>query len=218
MHEEGLFLSPGIVTDNPKAQHRPASVSKPEEGLESVTLPAQAFDPDSDPHFKRLWELFKIAREELRSKSKDNYQRSKAARFLRDTSENVMDFVRLKQPSAMAINDTSGHEPQGLARKLSELRSSHDEAVEVAETACGGKKRRFDYGKTDLPDKSQTRGSSQENVRQSEATIGPIYSRRRQRVPRAHDREQREFLPYPRDFGTSIDRPRFSDRYRPSYN
>lgn len=229
MEEERPFPFPGIVTENPKAQNSPASVSKPQEGLESVTSPAQTFDPDADPHFKRLWELFKIAREEFRSQSMDNNQMAKAARFLRDTSENVMDFVRAKQPSAMAINDTSGHEPQGLAQKLFELRSSLDQAIEVAETTCGGRKRRFEYAITDVPDKSQTQGSSQENVRQSEATVRPIHSKR-QRVPHAHDRGQREVLPggksprttglqgIHREFRTSTGRPRRSDKYRPSYN
>lgn len=201
-NEEELFLSPTALIENPEAQNRPASVSEVKEGLvkpdspERVTSPAPAFNLDSDPNFSRLWHLFEVARDDFRSHYIDNHQKTKAAKFLRDTAENVIDYVKLKQPPGTEIDGASSSEPERLAWNLSELRSLLNQAVEVAQTACGGKKRRFEYRKTDVPgepETSQSKGSSQKNVRQPEITTRPIHSRRERR-PHAHYRGQRKVL------------------------
>lgn len=232
-NEEELFLSPAAVIENPKTQNRPASVSEAKEGLvrpdspERATLPAPAFNLDSDTNFHLLWHIFEVAREEFRSHDIDNHQRTKAAKFLRDTAENVTDYVKLKQPPGTEIDGASSSEPRGLAGNLSELRFSLDQAVEVAETGCGGKKRRFEYSNTDVPgqlETSQIKGSSQKNVRQPEITSRPIHSRRERR-PHAHYRGQRKVLfgERPRPAGPqgvsrkNETKTRATDSYRPVY-
>ena len=199
---EELFLSPTAVIESPEAPNRPASVPKVKEGLfkpdspERVTVSAPAFNLDSDPYFSRLWHLFEEARDDFRSHHIDSHQRTKAAKFLRDTAENVMDYVMVKQPPGTEIDGASSNQPERLAWKLSELRSLLNQAVEVAKTACGGKKRSFEYRKTDVPgerETSQTKGSSQKNVRQLEITSRPIHPRR-ETLPHAHYRGQRKLL------------------------
>lgn len=217
---EELFLSPGIVIEDPKAQHRPALVSKAEkdnvkpDSPEHVTLPATAFNSDSDPKFNRLWRLFMKARDEFNAIDIDSQERTTRAKFLRDTTENVMDYIKLMQPSAMATNDASSKETQGLTQKLSELRFTLNRAVEVANTGCGGKKRRFEY---------------HQNASQPGVTSTPVHSRR-QRSPPPYHRRPRRFVYHerpprpagpqgrPRGFDDSLEMPRFTDKYRPAYN
>lgn len=232
--EEELFVSPRAVIESPKDQHCPASVSNGKEdyvkldSLQRVTLPAKAFNFDSDSKFNRLWGIFENVKEEFHSQPIDSRHRTKAAKFLRDTAENVLYYIKSNQPSAMATNDASNNEPQGLARKVSELRSSFNQAVQVAETGCGGKKRRFEYRKTDMPGelrKCQNKGSSQENVRHPEVTSRPQYPRRgrgshmhywrHRKVPISEKPPRQAGL---HDASLRFDRPRFTDKYRPAYS
>lgn len=217
---EELSLPPGIVVKDPKAQHCPAFVSKAEkdnakpDSPEHVTLPATAFNPDSDPKFNRLWRLFVKAREEFEAIDIDSQERTKRAKFLRDTTENVMDYIKLMQSSAMATNDASSKETQGLTRKLSELRFTLNQAAEVANTGCGGKKRRFEY---------------HQNASQPVVTSTSVHSRR-QRSPPPYHRRQPRFVYHerpprpagpqgrPREFDDCLDMPRFTDTYRPAYH
>ena len=107
----------------------------------------------------------------------------------------------------MTPNDPSNEDSQGLARKLSEVKYSYHRAVEVAKTGHGGKDRRFEYRKTEVPWKirdSQYKSISRGNVRQPEVINKPVYSSR-ERSPHAGYRRRRVG-------------PRGTDQYRPTYS
>lgn len=198
MNEEGLFLSPGIVIEKPKAQDRPASVSSyvKLDSAEHVTLPVQDFNFDSDPNFNRLWRLFENARADLNSQNMYSHnmyshQRNLAARFLRDTIENVMHYIKHNHPSGSAILNASSDEAPGIFHKLFELRSSHNQAAEAVKTAYGGRLRTFD--ELDVPGEASERqiqgsSASRENVGRQPELRGyhrgihrPVRPRRRPR-------------------------------------
>lgn len=249
--EEERFLSPEIVAESHKGQDRPAllkaedchdritlppkparlaSVSNAEEGR--GTLPPKAFGFDSDPNINRLWHLFEVAREDFLSCYTDNHHRTKAAKFLRDTAENAIDYIKLKEPSSIATNDASSKESHGLSQKFIELKSSLNQAVEVVNTAYGGKKRRFDYGNLDMPGglkEGHPKRSSNGNIRQPQFTSRPVQPRL-QRGPRAHYHGQRKNLlserpprsgspnVTPCQSDTFFSRPRVTDTYWPAYH
>ena len=98
---------------------------------ESDTSPAPPFDThDMDPAFKRLMAVYEQARTEylVVAGNEDNTTIS-AAKFVRDTVENVIDNLKEKNIDA---------------DKQAELRTIARMAKDTVEKLCGGKKRKFD--------------------------------------------------------------------------
>ncbi len=92
--------------------------------------------PDKDTMFDRLLNLYKTAKDDYCKTDRNTMSRTKAARFLRDTTENCILYIEDRQSSA---NSQMHDEPI-----LRELRATLEEAMEEVEKGSGGKKRRFD--------------------------------------------------------------------------
>lgn len=94
-------------------------------------------DP-TDP-FQRLWSLFLEARADFDLESTDNYRRTTAAKFLRDTIENCLSFI-----STSTSSSSPGNHPDETTRRQTLLEDTLKLAIEAAERGSGGRKRRFD--------------------------------------------------------------------------
>lgn len=132
MHGE-LFLSP-VSEDpfefttpdqntGPLAQHHPSS--------------SGATSDPTDPKLQRLWSLFLEARTDFNLESTDNFRRTTAAKFLRDTIENCLSYISSYPFSA-------GNHPEEATARQTLLRDTLKLAIEAAERGSGGRKRRFD--------------------------------------------------------------------------
>ena len=95
-----------------------------------------AKSPDKDPNFIKLWEVCKNAHEDYRKTSQKSLARTKAAKFLRDTVENCIQYIEDKQ--------STGTSQWFEKSKLHALRELLRETMEVATKGSGGKPRRFD--------------------------------------------------------------------------
>lgn len=80
-------------------------------------------------------------------------ERTNSAKFLRDTTENCLNYIAARQ------NPSGNNEPINTAIELlggratvEEMKSTLQEATEAAERGSGGKKRRFDEDWTDTPE------------------------------------------------------------------
>lgn len=110
----------------PIAQHHPSS-----DGTTS--------DP-TDPKFQRLWSLFLEARADFDLQSTDNFRRTTAAKFLRDTIENCLSYI-----STSSYASSSAHDhPDETTHRQALLEDTLKLATEAAERGSGGRKRRFD--------------------------------------------------------------------------
>lgn len=93
----------------------------------------------ADPKFQRLWSLFLEARADFDVQSTDNFRRTTAAKFLRDTIENCLSYI-----STSTSSSSPGHHPDETTRRQTLLKNTLKLAIEAAERGSGGRKRRFD--------------------------------------------------------------------------
>lgn len=101
--------------------------------------------PEMEPQVARLWSLYEQARAHFQAvvPDKDSQATAESARFLRDTAENTIQYLKTKDfdPVLMA-----------------ELRAVYDLAKATAVSATGGKKRKFDIAGVGIA-QEQARGS-----------------------------------------------------------
>lgn len=101
--------------------------------------------PEMEPQVARLWSLYEQARAHFQAvvPVKDSQATAESARFLRDTAENTIQYLKTKDfdPVLMA-----------------ELRAVYDLAKAAAVSATGGKKRKFDIVAVGIA-QEQPRGS-----------------------------------------------------------
>lgn len=116
------FTTPDENTGYLAQQHRPSI------GITS--------DP-TDPKFQRLWSLFLEARTDFNLECTDNFRRTTAAKFLRDTIENCLSYITFC-PSSAGNHPAEANDRQTLLKDTLKL------AIEAAERGSGGRKRRFD--------------------------------------------------------------------------
>ena len=152
--------------------------------------------------------MYHKARKDFDATPAKTLERTKSAKFLRDTTENCLTYIVAK-----------GARPA----ILDELRATLEETIAIAEQGSGGKKRRFDEGWENVPQEpARMRGIySVPSGRTSEKKLGTITSR----VQKPDNRQQsmilaprrRSGLPhqlYPASKGQS-ERRVFGDRHKP---
>ena len=93
-------------------------------------------NPDMEPNLSRLWLLYEKARADFQAvvPDRDAQATAESARFLRDTAENTIQYLKSKD-----------FDPVMMA----ELRAVYDLAKATAVSASGGKKRKFDLAAAD---------------------------------------------------------------------
>lgn len=131
MHGE-LFLSPVSESfEHTSPNHNTGSLAEHRDSSSGTTS-----DP-TDPKLQRLWSLFLEARTEFNLEHTDNFQRTTAAKFLRDTIENCLSYISFYPFSA-------GNYPKEATGRETLLKDTLKLAIEAAERGSGGRKRRFD--------------------------------------------------------------------------
>ena len=185
---------------------------------------------DPDEKLKRLFIVYHRARKDFDATPAKTLERTKSAKFLRDTTENCLAYIAAK-----------GARPA----MLEELRTTLEETMAIVEQGSGGKKRRFDENWENVPQEpARMRGKITCPVPRGRTSVksrNPVTSRihkadyHKQNMKLAERR--RSDLPhqlYPASAGWSVRRvfgdrhnlyaePRplsgrvFGDRYRPTY-
>ena len=89
----------------------------------------------------RLEFLCEQAKADLETTHPSRYDRANAARFLRDTVENTINYIILNRN---ATSDQAHPQDQGCEEKLKALDKTYEEAARVAKRACFGKSRSFE--------------------------------------------------------------------------
>lgn len=129
------------------------TVSEPVSGLDSTGLTCVALgilntenldlEPDDDPKLQRLEALCKEARADFESSGSARYEKANAARFLRDTVENTILYIKSNK-----IVDSDQGFPRPTApeyeEKLKSLEQTFQEAALAAREAHRGEPRRFE--------------------------------------------------------------------------
>ncbi len=152
--------------------------------------------------------MYHKARKDFDATPAKTLERTKSAKFLRDTTENCLTYIAAK-----------GARPA----ILDELRATLEETIAIAEQGSGGKKRRFDEDWENVPQEpARMRGTYPvPSGRTSKKKSGPITSR----VEKPDNRQQcmivaprrRSGLPhqlYPASESQS-ERRVFGDRHKP---
>lgn len=111
---------------------------------------------DNDPKLHRLWNLYQTAKEDFLSTTESEWpSHTAAAKFLRDTSENCINYIQSKQhlneDRHNRSNAASASEADYAGKMLNELRITVEVAKDAAEKGSGGKKRRFDHNMEGVP-------------------------------------------------------------------
>lgn len=143
---EELFVSEGSQHENPGEQQQHQNMAPGAAEDQSVTdIPGDRglMYPEQDPKFERLWTLYKTANDEYCKTRKNSMNRTRAAKFLRDTTENCIFYIEDKQTASRSqMHDKS---------KLGELRAALENSIKEVEKGSGGRKRRFDDDWDDVP-------------------------------------------------------------------
>ena len=87
--------------------------------------------------------MYHKARKDFDSTLAKTLERTKSAKFLRDTTENCLAYMAAKQ------TQSGGFHCDGTM--LNELRATLEETIAIAEQGSGGKKRRFDENWEGVP-------------------------------------------------------------------
>lgn len=90
-----------------------------------------------DPKLQRLWSLFLEARTDFNLEHNDNFRRTTAAKFLRDTIENCLSYIS-------SYSHSAGNYSEEATGRETLLKDTLKLAIEAAERGSGGRKRRFD--------------------------------------------------------------------------
>lgn len=112
-------------------------------------------NPSHDSKLDRLWETYQAAHKDFMKDRTDCFQRTTAAKFLRDTAENCINYIEANESMTLPIDvpHSSSHPKHSPldSEKLLELRVTLKNAIQVAEKGSGGKKRSFDHDKIEAP-------------------------------------------------------------------
>jgi hypothetical protein len=107
-----------------------ASIEQP--SIERSYLTA---DPDREPRLTNLWNVYQRAKADyLVVANHQNHTTATAARFLRDTAENILSYLENKTTDPVMME---------------ELNATYRMAKEAAVSLTGGKKRKFDVGEAE---------------------------------------------------------------------
>jgi len=122
-------------------------------------------DPNAKPEiagtgnkmFRKLFLTYQDAKEDFHSTSKKSLERTKSAKWLRDTAENCLTYLaaRIDSPGSQEPFDNILEVSDSKAA-VSEMKLTLQEATEAAEEGSGGKKRRFDEDWTSIPEAPAT--------------------------------------------------------------
>lgn len=152
--DESLFLSEGsdiFFSDVPnETQHsRPTSFTDDKLGHKPLK-PSSADDQQGT--LLRLCTIYHYAKADFHARNPKSLERTKAAKFLRDTTENLMAYI------ASRIDNSMGSDAITIEAKLAkhnvsrlELDPMLKETIAVAERGSGGKKRSFDEDWASVP-------------------------------------------------------------------
>ena len=111
---------------------------------------------DGDEKLKRLFVVYHKAKKDFHATPAKTLERTKSAKFLRDTTENCLAYIAAQQTRS----GDSRVEAACDGEMLSELRITLEETIAIAEQGSGGKKRRFDEKWENVPQApAQMRGS-----------------------------------------------------------
>ena len=161
LEEESLFLPQISDVGSPRFAKVPDPTS-PNDGEffvidtsgKAAPQPKPA-DLCHDPKLERLWELYLSARRDFYKEGTDCFRRTTAAKFLRDTIENCIDYIEAKNLSTLERSPYQGPARAKLSGpdqgKLLELRTNLQRAIRAAEKGSGGKKRHFDEDNIQTP-------------------------------------------------------------------
>lgn len=113
----------------------------------------QSLKPQSeDEKLKRLLVLYYKAKNDFNATPPKSLDRTRSAKFLRDTIENCLTYIAAHQPTPDAKNVMfSNPQVSDHRSRLEELKKTLAEAIAVAEAGSGGKKRRFDENWENVP-------------------------------------------------------------------
>lgn len=100
-----------------------------------------------DEKLKRLFIVYHKARKDFDASPAKTRERTRSAKFLRDTTENCLAYIAAKQtrPAGLKVEVTCDGKMQD------ELRATLEETKAIAEQGSGGKKRRFDENWENVP-------------------------------------------------------------------
>lgn len=209
--EEQLFVSDG--SEGSRTSDLPHIAGQHERDSPVDWPGAVASEPNGgDEKLKRLFIVYHKAKQDFDATPAKTLERTKSAKFLRDTTENCLAYIAAKRTRP-------GTEITGDGTML-ELRATLEETMAIAEQGSGGKKRRFDEKWENIPQEpARMRGPAPQPLansdpvprgRTSEIKRGPITSR-------VQKHSRRSDLPhrlYPASAGQSVRRV-FGDGYKP---
>ena len=115
---------------------------------------AQATSTGDDQKLKRLMEIYYKAKADFNSTPPKSLDRTRTAKFLRDTVENCLNYLKAKHiPTSTDATATDPSHTRGTIDQavINELRSTLGETKAIAEKGSGGKKRRFDQDWENVP-------------------------------------------------------------------
>ncbi|KAL6719098.1 hypothetical protein ACLMJK_003333 [Lecanora helva] len=156
---EGLFVSESGSQTSSSSGY-PQFVMKQEvrpavyHGLEDSMAKKSACS-NHDKMVQRLLATYQKAKWDFEATPFKSLERTKSAKFLRDTTENYLNYIAQRQLTAQGqwVFDAHG-ELLTDSDNLSEMRAILQTATEAAEEGSGGKKRRFDEDWIKVPEES----------------------------------------------------------------
>lgn len=153
---ENLFLSddnePARLAD-PPYDAREHSEELSVEIKHSGPFPYPAAGGEQNEMLRKLFFTYQQARRDFHATPLKSLERTKSAKFLRDTTENCIAYIASREdtPGGEGIINTDIELTQGQST-LDEMRSTLEEAKKAAEAGSGGKKRRFDESWANIPE------------------------------------------------------------------
>ena len=120
------------------------------EGSRNLNLPHIAGEHDEtigDEKLKRLFTVYHKARKDFDASPAKTLERTKSAKFLRDTTENCLAYIATKRIRPGGSKAKVAYD----GKILDELRATLGETIAIAEQGSGGKKRRFDEDWENVP-------------------------------------------------------------------
>lgn len=116
----------------------------------------------NDSNFQRLLETYHKARRDFDEAIPRSKNRTAAARFLRDTSENCLSYLRRKGCESIieALTQSSMEQIKSDKAVIHELEDTVAETIAFVEGCSGGKKRSFDEENPTDPSTASTRTQS----------------------------------------------------------